>query len=179
MVTVQPGDTLTKIANETGMTVEGLASLNNITNRNMIKVGQQLKISEGDSGLDIASIKEKVTDFLFTLPKEVRSGIMSLVPEGMLESFNKSEVEDTSPKKGNVVNTAPREGEPGSASNPIYVGPPPKVTPLKEEEKKKETGNTTDNKQVEQSDSNKRYFNDIVRPLEFGDDLLYKKTNSL
>jgi LysM repeat protein len=175
MVTVQPGDTLTKIANETGMTVEGLQSLNNITNPNIIQAGQQLKISEGDSGLDIASIKEKVTDFLSTLPEEIKSGIMSLVPEGVLESFNKSEVEDTSPKKGNVVNTAPREGEPGSASNPIYVGPPPKVTPLKEEEKKKETGNTTDNKQVGQSDSNKRYFNDIVRPLEFGDDY-YKKT---
>jgi hypothetical protein len=63
MVTVQPGDTLTKIANETGMTVEGLQSLNNITNRNMIKVGQQLKISEGDSGLDIASIKENSYGF--------------------------------------------------------------------------------------------------------------------
>jgi LysM repeat protein len=175
MVTVQPGDTLTKIANETGMTVEGLQSLNNITNPNIIQAGQQLKISEGDSGLDIASIKEKVTDFLSTLPEEVKSGIMSLVPEGMLESFNKSEVEDTSPKKGNVVNTAPREGEPGSASNPIYVGPPPKVTPLKEEEKKKETGDTTDNKQVEQSDSNKRYFNDIVKPLEFSDYLYTDK----
>jgi LysM repeat protein len=175
MVTVQPGDTLTKIANETGMTVEGLQSLNNITNPNIIQAGQQLKISEGDSGLDIASIKEKVTDFLSTLPEEIKSGIMSLVPEGVLESFNKSEVEDTSPKKGNVVNTAPREGEPGSASNPIYVGPPPKVTPLKEEEKKKETGDTTDNKQVEQSDSNKRYFNDIVKPLEFSDYLYTDK----
>jgi LysM repeat protein len=160
MITVQSGDTLTKIANETGMTVEGLQSLNNITNPNMIKVGQQLKISEGDSGLDIASIKEKVTDFLSTLPEEVRLGIVSLVPEGVLESFNKSEVEDTSPKKGNVVNTAPREGEPGSRENPIYVGPPPKVTPLKEEG---------------QSDSNKRYFNDIVKPLEFSDEY-YKKT---
>jgi hypothetical protein len=35
-------------------------------------------------------------------------------------------------KKGNVVNTEPLEGEPGSARNPIYVGPRPKVTPLKE-----------------------------------------------
>jgi LysM repeat protein len=198
MVTVQPGDTLTKIAKETGTSIEDLASLNNITNRNMIKVGQQLKISEGDSGLDIASIKENIKDFvskLSDLPEEVRSGIMSILPEGMLESFNKSEVEDTSPKKGNVVNTAPREGEPGSASNPIYVGPPPKVTPLKEEEKKKETGDTTDSKQVEQSeyprppempstlsdmrveqsDSNKRYFNDIVKPLEFSDYLYTDK----
>jgi hypothetical protein len=63
MVTVQPGDTLTKIAKETGTSIEDLASLNNITNRNMIKVGQQLKISEGDSGLDIASIKENSYGF--------------------------------------------------------------------------------------------------------------------
>jgi hypothetical protein len=28
-------------------------------------------------------------------------------------------------------NTAPPEGKPGSASNPINVGPPPKATPLK------------------------------------------------
>jgi GH24 family phage-related lysozyme (muramidase) len=55
---------------------------------------------------------------------------MSLVPEGMSESFNKPEVEDT-----------------------------------------------TDNKQVEQSDSNKRYFNDIVRPLEFGDEYYKKETH--
>jgi LysM repeat protein/GH24 family phage-related lysozyme (muramidase) len=148
MVTVQPGDTLTKIANETGMTVEGLQSLNNITNRNMIKVGQQLKISEGDSGLDIASIKEKVTDFLFTLPKEVRSGIMSLVPEGMLESFNKPEVEDTTDSK--------------QVEQSEYPRPP-------------EMPSTLSDMRVEQSDSNKRYFNDIVRPLEFGDEY-YKKT---
>jgi LysM repeat protein len=89
MVTVQPGDTLTKIANETGMTVEGLASLNGIPEKlwDKINVGQQLKISEGDSG-----------------------------------------VEDT-----------------------------------------------TDSKQVEQSDSDKRYFNDIVKPLEFSDYLYTDK----
>jgi LysM repeat protein/GH24 family phage-related lysozyme (muramidase) len=148
MVTVQPGDTLTKIANETGMTVEGLQSLNNITNRNIIQAGQQLKISEGDSGLDIASIKEKVTDFLFTLPKEVRSGIMSLVPEGMLESFNKPEVEDTTDSK--------------QVEQSEYPRPP-------------EMPSTLSDMRVEQSDSNKRYFNDIVRPLEFGDEY-YKKT---
>jgi LysM repeat protein len=111
MVTVQPGDTLTKIANETGMTVEGLQSLNNITNPNIIQAGQQLKISEGDSGLDIASIKEKVTDFLSNLPEEVISGIMSLVPEGVLELFNKPEVEDTTDSKQVEQSEYPRPPE--------------------------------------------------------------------
>ena len=151
MVTVQPGDTLTKIANETGMTVEGLQSLNNITNPNIIQAGQQLKISEGDSGLDIASIKEKITDFLSTLPEEVRSGIMSLVPEGMegmLESFNKPEVEDTTDSK--------------QVEQSEYPRPP-------------EMPSTLSDMRVEQSDSNKRYFNDIVKPLEFSDYLYTDK----
>jgi LysM repeat protein len=168
MVTVQPGDTLTKIANETGMTVEGLQSLNNITNRNMIKVGQQLKISEGDSGLDIASIKEKVTDFLFTLPKEVRSGIMSLVPEGMLESFNKSEVEDTTDSKQVEQSEYPRPPEMPSTLSDMRVE-------QSEYPRPPEMPSTLSDMRVEQSDSNKRYFNDIVKPLEFSDYLYTDK----
>jgi hypothetical protein len=35
--------------------------------------------------------------------------------------------------RSNIPNTAPPEGEPGSASNPINVGPPPTANPLKEE----------------------------------------------
>jgi hypothetical protein len=62
MVTVQPGDTLTKIANETGMTVEGLASLNGIPEKlwDKINVGQQLKISEGDSGVEDTTDSKQV-----------------------------------------------------------------------------------------------------------------------
>jgi LysM repeat protein len=124
MVTVQPGDTLTKIAKETGTSIEDLASLNNITNRNMIKVGQQLKISEGDSGLDIASIKENIKDFvskLSDLPEEVRSGIMSILPEGMLESFNKSEVEDTTDSKQVEQSEYPRPPEMPSTLSDMRV----------------------------------------------------------
>jgi LysM repeat protein len=168
MVTVQPGDTLTKIAKETGTSIEDLASLNNITNRNMIKVGQQLKISEGDSGLDIASIKEKVTDFLFTLPKEVRSGIMSLVPEGMLESFNKSEVEDTTDSKQVEQSEYPRPPEMPSTLSDMRVE-------QSEYPRPPEMPSTLSDMRVEQSDSNKRYFNDIVKPLEFSDYLYTDK----
>jgi hypothetical protein len=47
-------------------------------------------------------------------------------------------------KKGNVVNTAPPEGKPGSASNPIYVGPPPKVKKKKDEPKDKKPKSSFD-----------------------------------
>lgn len=44
--TVKSGDTLSKIASSNKMTVAQLASLNNITNVNMIKVGQVLKVTQ-------------------------------------------------------------------------------------------------------------------------------------
>lgn len=45
--TVQRGDTLSKIAAKYGMTVSQLASLNNISNPNLISVGRVLKVSGG------------------------------------------------------------------------------------------------------------------------------------
>ncbi len=42
---VEPGDTLTAIANRYGTTVENLAGINGIKNPNFIKVGQSLKVS--------------------------------------------------------------------------------------------------------------------------------------
>lgn len=44
---VQPGDTLTSISRQTGVSVEQLASLNNITNPGLIRVGQQLRLNTG------------------------------------------------------------------------------------------------------------------------------------
>ena len=41
---VQPGDTLSSISRDTGVSVERLASLNGITNPSMIRVGQQLRL---------------------------------------------------------------------------------------------------------------------------------------
>jgi lipoprotein NlpD len=42
---IQPGDTLTSISRETGVSVDRLASLNNITNPSLIKVGQRLRLN--------------------------------------------------------------------------------------------------------------------------------------
>lgn len=42
--TVKKGDTLTKIANKYGTTVDKLVSLNNIKNKNLIYVGQKIKV---------------------------------------------------------------------------------------------------------------------------------------
>lgn len=41
---VKWGDTLTKISEEYGVTIEGLVRLNNIANPNLIYVGQVLRI---------------------------------------------------------------------------------------------------------------------------------------
>lgn len=53
---VQPGDTLSSISRETGISVDRLAALNNISNPSMIRVGQRLRLSDeasvpaGDAG---------------------------------------------------------------------------------------------------------------------------------
>ena len=43
---VQPGDTLSSISRETGVSVDRLAALNDISNPSLIRVGQQLRLSE-------------------------------------------------------------------------------------------------------------------------------------
>lgn len=43
---VQPGDTLSSISRETGISVDQLAALNNISNPSMIRVGQRLRLSD-------------------------------------------------------------------------------------------------------------------------------------
>lgn len=48
--TVQPGDTLYRIAARYGTTVTAIATANNITNPNLIRVGQVLVIPAGSSG---------------------------------------------------------------------------------------------------------------------------------
>lgn len=44
---VQPGDTLSSIARETGVSVERLIALNNISNPSLIRVGQRLRLNDG------------------------------------------------------------------------------------------------------------------------------------
>lgn len=53
--TVKPGDNLTKIARNFGTTVNEIASLNNITNVNLIRVGQVLRIPGGGSSSSSSS----------------------------------------------------------------------------------------------------------------------------
>lgn len=58
---IQPGDTLSSISRETGVSVDRLASLNNISNPSMIRVGQQLRVNSdapmpsADSGSAVLS----------------------------------------------------------------------------------------------------------------------------
>lgn len=45
--TIQPGDTLSSISRETGVSVERLIALNNISNPSLIRAGQRLRLNDG------------------------------------------------------------------------------------------------------------------------------------
>lgn len=57
-VTVQTGDTLTKIAEENSTTIDVIVAMNGITNPNLVEPGQVLKITKG---------AQKLTDFYGSL----------------------------------------------------------------------------------------------------------------
>ncbi len=67
---IQPGDTLSSISRETGVSVERLASLNNISNPSLIRVGQRLRLnadapeqaSVSDSGSSMAAARQGEAD---------------------------------------------------------------------------------------------------------------------
>ncbi len=67
---IQPGDTLSSISRETGVSVDRLALLNNITNPSLIKVGQRLRLnadtpeqaSANDSGSSMAAARQGDAD---------------------------------------------------------------------------------------------------------------------
>lgn len=67
---IQPGDTLSSISRETGVSVERLASLNNITNPSLIRVGQRLRLnadapqqaSANDTGSSMAAARQGDAD---------------------------------------------------------------------------------------------------------------------
>ena len=70
-ITVQAGDTLSKIANRTSTTVKALASANNISNANLIHVGDKIKTTADDSS------KTSSTSTYTVKPGDTLSGIAS------------------------------------------------------------------------------------------------------
>ena len=59
-VTVKSGDTLSKIAADTGTTVEQLAQANNIADPNMLQVGQTIKVPAGKASGPFARIRQGI-----------------------------------------------------------------------------------------------------------------------
>ena len=59
---IQPGDNLTKIAQESGVTIEELMKANGITDPNMIQAGAKLKIPGSSGGFDMKNLFGGGTD---------------------------------------------------------------------------------------------------------------------
>ncbi len=60
MYIVKKGDTLTSIANKNGCTVEQIIKLNSIKNKNLIFVGQKLKLKNTPTPTPIQNLGGKV-----------------------------------------------------------------------------------------------------------------------
>jgi hypothetical protein len=95
--TVQSGDNLTKIANDAGMTVQQLASLNSIQDINSIQVGQQLQTQQ---------VSQQVPQQTQEAPPQADAGFLSPVNDFINSIFGgdqsgkpQREVTERIPKK--------------------------------------------------------------------------------
>src|SRR5690625_4743728 len=70
--TVKAGDTLNKIANNFGVSVNSLVSLNNLPNKNLIRVGQILVIRGSQEDLDKLNNKLTSTEFINIVGEHAR-----------------------------------------------------------------------------------------------------------
>lgn len=61
-ITVQRGDTLTRIATRCGVTVDALVQANSLSNPNIIRIGQALRIPSATTLIAIADLREYNSD---------------------------------------------------------------------------------------------------------------------
>jgi len=113
--TVKPGDTLTKIARETGTSVDQLKAVNNLTTGN-IRIGQTLKVAKGAPArsadtLKTASIPQQSAAKPVAQPKPAAAAVAPVVQASApaaakppVETASVSEVE----KKADVAAVAPQ-----------------------------------------------------------------------
>ncbi|RDY28203.1 LysM peptidoglycan-binding domain-containing protein [Romboutsia weinsteinii] len=91
--TVQPGDTLSQIAQKYNTTVSSIASLNNISNPNIIDIGQVLKIDEGNKttatpSSQYISYRVKSGDTLSEIANKYNTTVRSIANLNHLSNVN-------------------------------------------------------------------------------------------
>ncbi|MGK6313547.1 peptidoglycan DD-metalloendopeptidase family protein [Neorhizobium sp. DT-125] len=108
--TVKPGDTLTKIARETGTSVDQLKAANNLTSGN-VRIGQTLKVAKGVAApadaVKTASIPQQPVEKPAAAPKPAAPVVQASAPAAAkvaAETASVSEVE----KKADVAAVAPQ-----------------------------------------------------------------------
>ena len=112
--TVKPGDTLTKIARETGTSVDALKAANGMTD-GTVRIGQTLKVANGIAATDpvrTASVPQKPAELAPAAPKAAAQPVVAKVEPAVAapskppaaENASLSEVE----KKADVASVAPQ-----------------------------------------------------------------------
>lgn len=115
-VTVQPGDTLRKIADRYKLSEEFVADINGIKNRNIVRLGQKLKLVRGPFHATISKSEHLL--HLYMADKYVRSfpvalGVDGSTPSGTWRVSNRQEDPGwTDPRTG-------QRWHPSDPSNPI------------------------------------------------------------
>ena len=91
-ITIQRGDTLTKIARRYGTTVEELVKINDIKNKNLIYAGNVLKVpfttSGGNDGLEEITYIVKKGDTLSRIALNYNTSVNTIAEENNIQNVN-------------------------------------------------------------------------------------------
>lgn len=91
-ITIQRGDTLSKIANKYGTTVEELVKINDIKNKNLIYAGNILKVpfttSGGNDGLEEITYIVKKGDTLSRIALNYNTSVNTIAKENNIQNVN-------------------------------------------------------------------------------------------
>lgn len=100
---VQPGDTLSSISRETGVSVDRLIALNNISNPSLIRVGQRLRLSE-DAPVQNAMIADNSsTGAVSAMGQQAADPVASSAPAAVTQAADAAKIAMVWPAKGDII----------------------------------------------------------------------------
>lgn len=100
---VQPGDTLSSIARDTGVSVERLVALNDIRNANSIRVGQRLRLSD-DAAVPASTVGEETASPAPSSPSRTKSAATAPVDDGKVtRAADADKLDMVWPVKGKII----------------------------------------------------------------------------